>query len=48
MTVDQIKEDGFEVLLALGEGCGAPRYRFRLSPLVQWEIVRGNRYCEVV
>jgi hypothetical protein len=36
------------VLLALGEGCGALRYRLRLSPLAQWEIVSGDRYCEVV
>ena len=36
------------VLLALGEGCGALRYRLRLSPLAQWEIVSGDRYSEVV
>ena len=34
------------VLLALGEGCGALRYRLRLSPLAQWEIVSGDRYVK--
>ena len=36
------------VLLVFGEGCGAFRYRIRLSPLAQGEIVSGDRYCEVV